>query len=126
MAGIGVKVVAAFLAIPIHKFVNSKLEASWRGTTGTEPPSSVLRKDQEKANKEAEKLGLLPRPIEDPKLVDALMWSALTAMSIVAVKYVAERGAQEAYRFFLGANPPGARSLSGATEVGAKQGRTHR
>lgn len=122
MAGTGVKVLAGIAAIPLQKFVTSRLESSWRGATGTEPPSAKRRKEQEKANKEAEKLGLLPRPIEEPKLADALMWSALTAMSIIAVKYMAERGAQEIHRVFVGSNPPRSRSLSGATEIGAKQG----
>lgn len=122
MAGIGVKVLAGIVAIPLQKFVTSKLEASWRGATGTEPPSTKRRKEQEKANKEAEKLGLLPRPIEEPKLADALMWSALTAMSIIGVKYMAERGAQEVHRFFVGANPPRGKALTAATDIGSRQG----
>ena len=122
MAGAGVKVLAGFLAVPLQKLVSSKLESSWRSATGTEPPSTQRRKEQEKANKEAEKLGLLPRPIEEPKLADALMWSALTAMSIIVVKYAAERGAQEVHRFFVGTNPPPGSSLTEASDVGRKQG----
>ncbi|WP_106849773.1 hypothetical protein [Blastococcus sp. Marseille-P5729] len=117
MAGIGVKILAGVMAIPLQKFVTSKLESSWRSATGTEPPSKERRKEQEKANKEAEKLGLLPRPIDEPKLADALMWSALTAMSIIAVKYATERGAQEMHRIFVGTNPPPGTVLSRSTEV---------
>lgn len=122
MAGTGVKVLAGIMAIPLQKFVSSKLENSWRGATGTEPPSKKRRKEQEKANKEAEKLGLLPRPVEEPKMADALMWSALTAMSIITVKYMAERGAQEVHRFFVGSNPPQGKALIAAADVGAKEG----
>lgn len=122
MAGTGVKILAGLIAVPLSKFVGSKLEGAWRSTTGTEPPSNKNRKEQEKANKEAAKLGLLPRPIEQPKLADALMWSALTAMSIIAVKWVAERSAEEVHRFVTGSNPPTGRSLSAATDIGAKQG----
>ncbi|MFV0533213.1 MAG: hypothetical protein ACK5MR_06130 [Cumulibacter sp.] len=122
MAGTGVKVLAGLIAIPLQKFATKKLAASWRGATGTEPPSAKRRKEQEKANKEAAKLGLLPRPIEEPKMADAIMWTALTAMSIVAVRYIAERSAQEVHRFFTGANPPLGRALTSATDVGARQG----
>ena len=121
MAGTGVKVIAGLIAIPLQKFVTSKLESSWRSATGTEPPSLERRKEQEKANKEAEKLGLLPRPVEEPKLADALMWSALTAMSIIVVKYVAERGAQEAHRIFVGTNPPTGKALTSSTKVATKE-----
>ena len=121
MAGTGVKVLAGIIAIPLQKFVTSKLETSWRGATGTEPPSTQRRKEQEKANKEAEKRGLLPRPVEEPKLADALMWSALTAMSIIAVKYVAERGAQEAHRLLAGTNPPPGSALTRSTEVAKRE-----
>lgn len=121
MAGTGVKVISGILAIPLQKFVTSRLESAWRGATGTEPPSRERRKEQEKANKEAEKLGLVPRPVEEPKLADALMWSALTAMSIIGVKYAAERGAQEMHRFFAGTNPPPGTALVKAQEVGKKE-----
>lgn len=123
MAGTGAKVFAGIMAIPLQKFVTSKLESSWRSATGTEPPSNKRRKEQEKANKEAQKLGLLARPIEEPKVADALMWAALTAMSIIAVKYVTERGAQEVHRFFVGVNPSQGKSLDAATKIGAKQGK---
>lgn len=123
MAGIGVKILAGVMAIPLQKFVTSKLESSWRSTTGTEPPSKERRKEQEKANKEAEKLGLLPRPIEEPKLADALMWSALTAMSIIGVKYATERGAQEMHRFFVGTNPPPGTVLNRSTIVAKREAR---
>lgn len=122
MAGTGVKVLAGIMAVPLQKFVTSKLESSWRSATGTEPPSGKHRKELEKANKEAEKLGLLPRPVEEPKLADALMWSALTAMSIIAVKYLTERGAQEVHRLLAGTNPPQGAALDSATEVGERQG----
>ncbi|WP_153506469.1 hypothetical protein [Cumulibacter manganitolerans] len=118
MAGTGVKILAGLIAIPLNKFVSSRLESSWRSATGTEPPSLQRRKEQEKANKEAEKLGLLPRPIEEPKLADALMWAALTAMSIIVVNYAAERSAQEAHRIFAGTNPPPGVALTSSTEVG--------
>lgn len=123
MAGTGVKVLAGIIAIPLQKFVTSKLESSWRSATGTEPPSTDRRKEQEKANKEATKLGLLPRPVEEPKLADALMWSALTAMSIIGVKYVSERGAQELHRFFVGTNPPPGTALTKSTDVAQKEAR---
>lgn len=123
MAGTGVKVLAGVIAIPLQKLVTSKLDAAWRSATGTEPPSKERRKEQEKANKEAEKLGLLPRPVEEPKLADALMWSALTAMSIIGVKYAAERGAQELHRFFVGTNPPTGTALTKSTDVATREAR---
>lgn len=123
MAGFGTKLMSVGLAIPIAKFLNDKLESSWRATTGTEPPSIGRRRQQEKDNKKAAKLGLPPRPVDDPKFVDALMWSALSAMSVVVVRYAAERGAEEITKFFTGDNP--ATKKYGSQHNSGKSGRRH-
>lgn len=77
--------IGAALAIPISRFVNKKLAASWRSTTGSEPPAKL---------KDA-----------DVHWSEALMWAGLTAMSVVAVQRVAAAGAREIYRFTTGRHP---------------------
>ena len=106
MAGLGSKVVSALIAIPVQSFISKKLDSSWRATTGTEPPSSKKHKEVVKANKKAIKSGEEPDPVDEPRVVDALMWAALTAMSVIAVRVIAERGAEEVHRWVSGKNPP--------------------
>lgn len=124
MAGLAVRAMSWAIAIPVQKFIVDKLEDGWRASTGTEPPSLQRRKQQVEDNQKAEELGLLPRPVDEPKLADSLMWAALSAMSIIAVKYIAERGAEEAYRWVAGKTPPreARTALARASSVGKREG----
>lgn len=105
---LGSKIVAAAIAIPVQSFVHKRLTDAWRKSTGTEPPSSKTQKELKKLNKQAIKEGGEPIPLVQPAFTDALMWSALSAMSIILVRFVAERGAEEVHRWTTGRNLPAA------------------
>lgn len=126
MAGLGSKVISVLIAIPVQSFISKKMEASWRSTTGTEPPTSKHHKEQLKAKKKALKNGEEPPVVEEPRVVDALMWSALTAMSVIVVRVIAERGAEEISRWLTGKNPPRDRrdAVHHATDAGEAAGAT--
>lgn len=126
MAGLGSKVVSAIIAIPVQSFITKKMEASWRSATGTEPPSAKRHKEQAKAKKRALKKGEEPPVVEEPGVVDALMWAALTAMSVIAVRVIAERGAEEISRWVTGKNPPREKrdAVHGASDAGNAAGLT--
>ncbi len=126
MAGLGSKVISALIAIPVQSFISKKMEASWRGATGTEPPSSKRHKEQLKAKKKALKDGEEPPAVDEPGVVDALMWAALTAMSVIAVRVIAERSAEEVSRWVTGKNPPTEKrgAVHGASDAGETAGLT--
>lgn len=124
MAGLGRRLGVALLSIPVQNFLSKRLEGAWRATTGTAPPTADAMKHRKQEVKQAKKAGEpIPDP-DEPALADTLMWAALSAMAIVLVRVVAERGAEEAHRWITGRNPSTAdrNALLSSGESGKAQG----